>query len=120
MTNEQPMIYKLSSGEEIIGKYVRTCGDVIQLRSPLRIERMAANQQVYYTLRTWLIAQFDECEERIVGVALEHVMAQFKPTPQTVKQYNSTMDYMLSPTEGYDSDDDIGIEWPSTPTGRMN
>lgn len=119
MSEEKLVVFKLGSGEEIIGKFATSDGVTVQVRSPLRVERIMGGTSMYYTLRAWLIIQFEDYEERIIGINADHIMAQMMPGQNVIEQYNSTLDYLMSPSEEVEADSDMpdGVEWPDLPGG---
>jgi len=119
---EKVTMFKLSSGEEIIGKFVNTSEGVVQLRSVLRADRISDGVNVYYTLKPWFVQQFEDYEEHVIGILAEHIVAQFMPGQNVIKQYHSSVEYQLSPSEEpEDMSDSDGegneIEWPEFPGG---
>jgi hypothetical protein len=106
--NENVISIKTSSGEEVIGKYVRTDGNIMWLRSPLKVDRMMSDGGLFYTTRAWFMAQFESCEEAIIGIHTDKIIAQHIPGEAAIKQYHSTVEYLCSPStsEMADSDED--------------
>ena len=106
------MIYKMSSGEEIIGRCVASDNDTTKVKSPFRIERIyrddGSDGQAYYTMRSWLIGQFDDTKERVVVLSNSHIMGAMQPSNNTLNQYTSTVEYFLNPDDEiseYEEDD---------------
>jgi len=120
---EKIIIFKLTSGEEIVGKFVEATDIIIRVRSPLRVERLVNGPAMYYTLRAWLIQQFEEYEEKVVAIQKDMVMAQFKPGKNVIDQYHNTLEYMLSPSENsHEEDSAFDTQWLDMMpgTGKLN
>lgn len=108
-------VFKLTSGEEIMGKVLEMDkeGISITLESPMRVERQPSmDGNILYTIRAWLIQQFENGKpEPIVNLNIDHIIAEMTPSEDVASQYHKTVEYFMEPIETpeYDFDNiDMG------------
>ena len=109
---EEHVSLKLANGEEIVSKVELSGSRSLALLSPLKVERMvsADGQNIYFTLRSWFCQQFEDHEESVIEIENNQIIAYFTPRAEMVKQYESTLKYLLSDKEDMfeeDIDDNV-------------
>lgn len=97
MTTDKINIYKLASGEEIVGKVIADTANILILRSPLRVDRIFSDGSMFYTTRAWFMAQFEGHEERDIELKQNAIIGVMEPGAEVIKQYESTIEYLLAP-----------------------
>lgn len=100
---ENVVVFKLTSGDEIISKVVEIDKENISitLKSPMKVERnITMDSNIFYTIRAWMIQQFENTnEEPIMNLCADHIIAEFIPGPEVIDQYNKTVDYFMEGDE---------------------
>jgi len=102
---DQLVHFKTTSGEELIAKLV-CFDDETQsyfVKDVLVVDRIQINEQSVFTLRSWMLNQFENNDEtpetKLIQILPGQIMAFAIPNQKIVEQYESTMNYYLSPED---------------------
>jgi ATP-dependent protease Clp ATPase subunit len=86
-------VYKLISGEEILGVFVEENKGVVCLKEVLQVHRILNDGMFFFSLRPWFIQQF-ETKDNVIEIKESSFISRFKPDNSVVEQYKSTLEYL--------------------------
>lgn len=102
---EQLIHFKTTSGEELIAKLVFVDDETQSyfVKDVLVVDRIQINEQSVFTLRSWMLNQFENNDEssetKLIQILPGQIMAFAIPNQKIVEQYESTINYYLSPED---------------------
>lgn len=102
---EQLIHFKTTSGEELIAKLVFVDDETQSyfVKDVLVVDRIQINDQSVFTLRSWMLNQFENNDEssetKLIQILPGQIMAFAIPNQKIVEQYESTINYYLSPED---------------------
>lgn len=112
---------KLSSGEEIIGKCVNKTKKEHVFLGVLMVDRSINAGQIYFTLKSWMLLQFEDNRSASVTINNDNLTSHMIPSETMLKNYASTLEFMTNIDDIPDTDfDDDYPELQPAPTKYQN
>jgi len=115
---DQVLHFKITSGDELLGKVIENDDEYITLDAVVVVQRMFNGDSYLFTMKPWMLQQFEVKEPKSISIAYDHIMAISQPQSLVFEQYLSTVGYLSNSSE-MDSDSEIDDEMDSDAVGNL-